>query len=160
MKIAYSGSHGTGKTTKAFAKALEYKTTTPFNIFVLQEVARRSPFDINKSATRQAQLWLFAEQLRLELEISLIYDVIICDRTVLDTLAYCKYLGYDTMVDQLKEVAFEHLDTYDKIIYSPIDDNYFIEDGIRDMDKTFRNSVDTYLLELYKEGYPNKLCSK
>ena len=160
MKIAYSGTHGTGKTTKAFMKALEYKKTTSFNLYVLQEVARRSPFNINKSASKSAQLWIFAEQLRQELELSLRYDLIICDRTVLDTLAYCKYLGYDDMVDQLKEVAFEHLTTYDKIIYSPIDDNYFIEDGVRDMDKTFRNSVDTYLLELYKEGYPNKLCSK
>jgi nicotinamide riboside kinase len=157
MKIAYTGSHGTGKTTKAFTKALEYKKTTNYNIFVLQEIARYSPFPINKISTEMSQLWIFSEQLRQELELSTKYDLIICDRTILDTLAYCVYLRYDSLVEQLKPFVFQYLNTYDKIIYSEPDDNYLIADGIRDIDKTFRDKIDQNLKALYKEGYSGEL---
>ncbi len=58
--IAFSGTHGTGKTTSVFKLAYELKMENPtLKIGVLQETARTCPHPINKDTTPQAQSWIF-----------------------------------------------------------------------------------------------------
>ena len=57
MKIAISGSHGTGKSSYVYKKAQEEKIENPTKrISIVSEVARDCPFPINKTATEQSQL--------------------------------------------------------------------------------------------------------
>jgi Ni2+-binding GTPase involved in maturation of urease and hydrogenase len=50
LKIAFSGSHGCGKTTSVFKKCFELKKEYK-NVDVLVETARESPFPINRETT-------------------------------------------------------------------------------------------------------------
>jgi cytidylate kinase len=57
MKIAFSGSHGTGKTTHVLKKAHELKLQYPNkSIDILSEVARKSYLPINQNSTKESQL--------------------------------------------------------------------------------------------------------
>ena len=86
--IAVSGSHGTGKTTFVYKKYEEIKANSPNNnIGLLLEVARKCPFNIfsknNNMVTKEAQMWIYTEQLSTELIMSTSYDYIVSDRSII-----------------------------------------------------------------------------
>lgn len=161
-KIAMSGTHGTGKTTKAIQHAYDTKISTNKNIFVLQEIARESPLPINQRGTKESHLWIFAKQIEREINLSLKYDMIICDRTILDTVAYSCYLGFNDIYDGMKNIAMVHLSSYDSIYYLTSQKNdYLIDDGIRDVeDSKFRLGIESILLDLYDEAIKKNYFSK
>lgn len=152
MKIAYTGTHGCGKTTETFRNAFEFKLSSKKSVNVLAEVARYSPFPINQKATPESCLWIFYSQLTKELEESLKSDILICDRSVIDSIAYGKVLGYENIVSMLIPIAKYHLLTYDKLYFLLSEKHDFlINDGVRDLDLNFRKRVEDELLSLYKE---------
>lgn len=56
MKIAVSGTHGTGKTLKMFELAKDYKLKYPNKeVTVITEIARKCPLPINEDAPLKAQ---------------------------------------------------------------------------------------------------------
>ena len=113
MKIAFSGSHGTGKTFSAYNKVVELKLQNKNkNICILNELARESPFPINRETTENSQLWIFLNQISEELEMDTKYDIIVCDRTVVDVLAYSEYKGFDRFVKILYPLEQEWIHTY------------------------------------------------
>lgn len=152
-KIGIMGSHGTGKTTLAFKLAAEHKAADPGkNVTIVSEVARRCPLPINKETTLEAQVWIFCHQLASEIEAEAKNDIVICDRTLLDNLAYFKrlfVLGYEGDDDErlfhrLFKIAIDWLSTYDKL--------YFLRpkakitrDGVRSADKGFQMEIDDTL---------------
>ena len=58
MKIGFIGSQGCGKTTTAYALATELKKRK-HDVYVLSEVARSCPFELNEGATEKSQMWIF-----------------------------------------------------------------------------------------------------
>jgi cytidylate kinase len=151
MKIAFSGTHGTGKTTAAFELALYYKQKTNSDVYLVQEVARRCPFPINTGANIKTHLWIFAEQIKQELEAEKSHNMIVCDRTIADTVAYAKYLGMDDLVSALMPALKYHIKSYDRIIVRTSSKySYVIDDGVRDVSNNeFRKGVEETLLNFY-----------
>ena len=140
MKIAITGTHGTGKSTLSYLMAAYYKKLGK-NVKVVQEVARNCPFPINLGMTREAALWIYLEHSRKELEAIHKHDVVICDRSVYDSFAYAKYFGLiDQEILNFEEAAFRHFSTYDKIVFvNP--DMPIQTDGIRPSDESFQIGV-------------------
>lgn len=146
--IALSGTHGTGKSTLAYKLATLLKEQG-FSVILVDELARECPFKINQGSSGDAQWWILAAQIKRELELKGKYDVVICDRTVIDTLAYA-YATYNSVyenpfVDYAKE-------TYNYIFYlDPEAFNFQVDDGIRDLDERFRLEVAQIMEAIYED---------
>lgn len=87
LKIAFVGTHGVGKTTLCFDLAAHLKRLD-LNIDLVKEVARRCPLPINEETTLDAQLWILHSQVAEEIAAQALYEVVVCDRSVLDNYAY------------------------------------------------------------------------
>lgn len=149
-KIAFSGSHGTGKSTICYQHCYNLKVKAKNKeIGILSEIPRKCPFPINQSGTIKTQLWIFSTHLKEEMEKEKIYDILVCDRTVVDYLAYCYFID-----KQLYEYLFNlcklHINTYAKIYFKTIKkNNYFYDDGVRDMDSEYRQNIENKMLDDY-----------
>jgi hypothetical protein len=55
---------------------------------LVKEVARRCPLPINEETTLDAQLWILHSQVAEEIAAQAMYEVVVCDRSVLDNYAY------------------------------------------------------------------------
>ena len=87
LKLAFVGSHGVGKTTLCFDLASQLKRLD-LGVDLVKEVARRCPLPINEETTPDAQAWILHTQIAEELAAAAIYEVVVCDRSVLDNYAY------------------------------------------------------------------------
>lgn len=153
MKIAYSGSHGTGKSTSVYLEAYNQKDVNQSKtVCAMNEVARDCPFPINLESTYISQLWIFNNQIVREIEMSHRYDIIICDRTTVDCLAYTKAYGLNELYEHTYGLCKGWVKTYDRILFKTIENNpYFHEDGIRDDCAEFRKNIQEIMLSLYDE---------
>jgi predicted ATPase len=151
MKIAFTGTHGTGKTTAAYEWAVQCKKDYPDkSVGIILEVARHSPLPINQNATLESEVWIFSEQIRKEIEYQSRYDIVVCDRTMFDAIAYAKIAGFPQTAEKMFEYASMLAHTYDEIIFKHTkNNNYLIHDGVRDMDKQFRINIEDTLLEYF-----------
>ena len=147
--IAFSGTHGTGKSTCAYSLAATLKLKG-FNVAVIDELARECPLKINKDANLSTQYWIISSQIKREIEIADKYDFIITDRAVMDTVSYGVSLG-------LFDMNFGHflkshiLKMYGSIfVLNPHGFSYQVADGVRDMCTFFRQDVHNNLIMLYK----------
>lgn len=154
MKIAFSGSHGTGKSTSVFELAHKMKLEYPGKtVGVFMDNARNSPFGFNKNKPKEAQIWVFSNQLVNELTLSTKYDILITDRTIFDPIAYTIYFGQRALADKLLQLGLYHMNSYDEIIFKTIANNdYLIAEGTdRDVeDKQYRMDVEHELLNIYE----------
>jgi len=87
LKLAFVGSHGVGKTTLCFDLASQLKRLD-LGVDLVKEVARRCPLPINEETTLDAQAWILHTQIAEEMAAAATYDVVVCDRSVLDNYAY------------------------------------------------------------------------
>ena len=142
--IGLMGTHGTGKSTLARALFNEQKHITP-RITTITEVARLCPYSINQHTSQEAQLWIFHTQLARELEAMHQYDFIICDRTILDSLAYAEHAGLSDVVDACMPMALNWLERYTQILWFRPVPGRLVEDGFRDTDPDFQKSIDSIL---------------
>ncbi len=153
MKIAYTGAHGTGKTTSAFKLCYEMKLKHPTKrVEILHENASKAPKQLfNKKATPESQLWIFTNQLRTEIELINSYDIVICDRTIFDSIAYSLYMQFTQITDKMYNLACEHLQSYDQIYFKLIKNNNYLYDcEHRDAkDLTYQQDIEDFLLKLY-----------
>lgn len=148
--IAFSGSHGVGKSTASYLLAAQFKLAG-ISVSVVDEIARECPLKINKEATELTQYWIMSTQIKREIEIMHKYDYIICDRSVFDPLAYAKTL--DIIQDEFYSLIANYIKKYYHVIYvlHPHGFNYQIDDGVRDMDENFRFNVYANLRLLYDD---------
>ena len=105
----------------------------------MTETARECPWPINEASSRLAQRWLFHKQLTKEFEVP-DCDVIICDRTSIDSLAYADFNGYADIVCECMPIALSWLKTYDEIYYLGLFD-VIEDDGVRSTDIEFQSEV-------------------
>lgn len=158
MQIALSGTHGTGKTTSVFETGKLIKINkfnyiqipeNP-NIMVLVEVARDCPLPINKKTTRESQSWIFNTQLKRELELSYKFDIIIQDRPIFDSIAYTFTIDENlanSMLDYACQVVY-----YDLIIFKRvINNNWLVDDGVREVDPDYQSRIEEILMNLYSQ---------
>lgn len=151
MKIAFSGTHGTGKTTDCFGLATNYKMMSDKSVGVSEEVARLCPYTINEESDWISQMWMFSAIVKSELTMEKIYDLVICDRSVADCVAYSFFCDIE-LYKYLLELSRKYIKTYDEIYVKTIANNdYHVEDGTRSMGKVFREAVEEKLLEIYDE---------
>lgn len=87
LKIAFVGTHGVGKTTLCFDLAAHLKRLD-LAVDLVKEVARRCPLPINEQTTFDAQAWILHTQIAEEIAAMAMYEVVVCDRSVLDNYAY------------------------------------------------------------------------
>lgn len=152
MKIAFVGSHGTGKSTASFKEASRLKCKYPSaNIGLFTENARLCPLPINQSTTLESQLWIFCNQYQSELKLIQKYDILICDRSIYDCIAYAYYTTPD-FADKLLDLCKIIPNTYDRIVFNTIENNDFlICDGIRATDVEYRQWIEDKLLKVLDE---------
>lgn len=154
MKIAFTGTHGTGKTTSCYKICHEYKMQHDKEVGILSEIPRKCPFPINENASAETQLWIYFTHVKEEIEKSNQYSILICDRTIVDYLAYCYFINKE-LCSYLLELARFHINTYDKIYFKTIKNNdYLIDDGVRATDPQYRIDIENKLIDIYEElGY-------
>ena len=153
--IAYSGSHGTGKTTAAYELAAQLKKQTRADVGIILEVARRCPLSVFRKGhapTEAAQIWIFSEQMRLEIEALQRHDLVVADRTVVDAIAYSAAAGFHDLARAQIATARRHVHVYDKVYFRGAADNPFlVDDGFRETDPDLQKTVESLMLELYSE---------
>lgn len=152
--IAYSGSHGVGKTTAVFKKAHELKLKLQNKtIGICSEVSLECPYPINKETTEQSQLWMFSNHMKKELTLLTQYDIIVSDRTIIDIIAYTYWAGFHELSNSMLSIAKNHILLYKELIFKPIEGNDFLFDNKHReaTDQTFRTGIEKTLLSLYKK---------
>ena len=162
--IAFSSTHGTGKSSLAYMLAAKMKLAG-HNVVVLDELARKCPFKINKDAGDKTEPWIICKQITEELELIDKVDYLIVDRSVFDSYVYNMVLNMrHTMCSKLITYIEEHVKAYYKMIYVPDKDsfNFQLADGVRDLDIDFRDKVFTAMVTMYEsiEGVPYKIIHK
>lgn len=151
--IGISGAHGTGKTQAALCRAQAIKGEFPeLRVGVLMEIAAECPLPINRDASEDAQLWIFTAQIARELEMMNHYDLIVCDRTPADSIAYTWCLGFEALALTMGRIAGPHIRRhYQQIIFRTINRNHYLyKDGRRDMDPQFRRAVESEMKSIYR----------
>jgi nicotinamide riboside kinase len=138
MKIAFIGSHGVGKTTLCFDLAARLKRLD-WSVDIVKEVARACPLPINRDTTLEAQAWILHTQIAEELAAAARYQVVVCDRSVLDNYAYLVNRGgrsaaYDALVR-------EWIGSYHALVKVPVVSSPAF-DGTRDTSIAFQSAID------------------
>lgn len=145
MKIAFCGTHSTGKTTllNALKNAEEFKDF----MFIegITRMVNSAGLPINEATNDFAQISI----VNYHAAYDLIYDSYITDRSVIDVLSYTKRawldndLSFESMTHILK-VALKIVSNYDIIFYLP--NVIGLEtDGTRSADLKFQARIDSII---------------
>lgn len=151
-KIAIAGPHGQGKTTLCFNISNNLKKDG-YNVEILQEQARFSPFGINDNMTIETSYWVLTNQIKTELEAqNRKLDYLICDRTPLDTYLYARHFGLDRgdLTRNFKELAESWLQTYHAV--------YILENKNQDVKNDNVRSTDQEFLKEIKKLFSYTFC--
>lgn len=144
--IGLMGTHGTGKSTYARKLFNDLKREHPGeNIALVKEVARKCQLPLNRDTSEDAQLWIFNSQMVAELEAIQTSEIVICDRTIIDSLAYAEAAGFMDLVDACMPQALYWLETYSEIYWFRPVEGRLVEDGFRSIDPVFQNEIDGIL---------------
>jgi len=149
FKLAFIGSHGVGKTTLCYGLAARLKARD-IHLEMVREVARRCPLPINQDTNLPAQSWILHTQIAEELAAQSEYDVVLCDRSVLDNYVYLLLAaGPQPTLEGLVE---SWMATYDLLLHVPVVEAPSA-DGLRATDPTFQAAVEDRLrLEIERRG--------
>ncbi len=145
MKLALIGTHGVGKTTLAFETCSLLKKAG-YNVDLVTEIARQSPFPVNAATTLEGQLWILHAQIAAELEATQRAPHVICDRAVLDN--YCYLVNKFGRQPQLEPWLAWWMESYAILIGVPAYAEGIIPDGFRSEDRAFQQRIETILKEL------------
>ncbi len=144
LKVAFVGTHGVGKTTLCFDLASQLKRLD-LGVDIVKEVARRCPLPINEETTLDAQEWILHTQVAEEIAAQAMYEVVICDRSVLDNYAYLvTRVGRRPSLDAL---VGDWIKGYDALFKVPVTDAPSF-DGKRAVSRAFQLEIDATLERL------------
>ncbi len=143
FKLAFVGSHGVGKTTLCYGLAARLKAAD-ISLDVVGETARRCPLPINRNTTLAAQGWILHTQIAEEILASARYEVVICDRSVLDNYVYLLLSAGPQPI--FKTLVDSWIGTYDLLVQVPIIAEHR-PDGLRSTDPAFQDAVDERLIK-------------
>ena len=154
MKLALIGTHGVGKTTLAYEICSLLKKAD-YNVELVTEVARQSPFPVNAATTFEGQLWILHAQIAAELSASRHAPHVICDRAVLDN--YCYLVNKFGRQPHLESWLAWWMDSYSLLIGVPPVDAGIIADGFRSEDRAFQQRIHEFLTQLLATPPFNKI---
>ena len=143
FKLAFVGTHGVGKTTLCYGLAARLKAND-ISLDVVGEVARRCPLPINRNTTLDAQGWILHTQIAEEILACSRYEVVICDRSVLDNFVYLLLSTGPQPI--FKTLVDNWLGTYDLLVQVPILAQPRI-DGLRSTDPIFQQAAHERLIQ-------------
>lgn len=157
--IGISGTHGTGKTSLLWrlgSKLIEKGE----NVSMIEEGARLSPLPINSKGTLDTQLWMIGYQLNQEATRLGKTSWVLSDRTIVDLIAYGEYTLEATnpkdawILNKMKLGLVEIVRrNYDLILVPDIElFDFHINDGVRDMNKSFREDIYHRILDIYSSA--------
>jgi len=147
MKIAFIGTHGTGKTTLAHELVTNLKKRG-IDAGIMSEVARQCPLPIKEDTTKKSQIWIILTQIIKEIEAEEKFEVVVCDRSALD--GYCYYTSKFGRSKALESLVIQHLKTYDHLIRVPIQEGFLKKDKIRSTSLEFQKRVDAEFDKILK----------
>ncbi|MBI1973366.1 AAA family ATPase [Candidatus Micrarchaeota archaeon] len=161
MKLAIIGTHGTGKTSLAHAVMSALKEAG-INAGMTQEQVRNCPIKIGTENEKnvKAELWIICRQIADEVEKSAAHDVVVCDRSVLDTLAYytwmlerdSKLAESDVVADRAAhKLVDEWLSSYNHFFYVQRSESTLVPDGFRSTSPEWQREIDDIVLRLMRE---------
>ncbi|HLW99360.1 MAG TPA: AAA family ATPase [Candidatus Acidoferrales bacterium] len=156
MKLALIGTHGVGKTTLAYEICSLLKKAS-YNVELVTEVARRSPFPVNEGTTLEGQLWILHAQIAAELEAAAHAPHVICDRSVLDNYAYL--VNKFGRQYQLESWLSWWMDTYSLLVGVPPLADGIPADGFRSENLEFQERIHGLIGELLDEAPFQKIRS-
>lgn len=150
-RIAVVGTHGAGKSTLSYHLTSLLKQSNPVkSVICLEENVRNVAKLVNGDLkcydfTKLA----FHEQVCREIKASLLYDIMVVDRTLLD---YAIYGKLNKNVGFLEEAGLQ-LFCFNKIYFLRPDknDSPIANDGFRDTNLDFRNKVDNEFEKFFLE---------
>jgi thymidylate kinase len=154
LKLALIGTHGVGKTTLAYEVCSLLKKAD-YNVELVTEVARRSPFPVNEGTTLEGQLWILHAQIAAELEASARAPHVICDRAVLDNYGYL--VNKFGRQQQLEAWLSWWMDTYSLLVDVPPMADGIPPDGFRSENLEFQQRIHEQIEELLDEPPFQKL---
>lgn len=133
-KISLISTHGTGKTTLCYEVAAELKKRG-LKVKVFSEIAAAAfeqGIPINESTTLPAQMYIMMQHITEELRGTLRgYQVVVCDRSVFDNLAYLeRRCGAQPFLRDFLQ-AYAETFPYDVVYKLPMVGE-LVDDGIRD----------------------------
>lgn len=155
--VALSGAHGTGKTT--LCRKLEEKLTDSCKVslcravprVIIDEVKDRDFFRRGNN-TPLRQFLIFIYKLWEEREKAVGADILICDRTVVDHLAYAIRLFPELMGSRemfaIEALAQNWIRAYDYVFKLPIEFP-LQDDGVREADIEFQAEINQTIDQLY-----------
>jgi nicotinamide riboside kinase len=144
LKVAFVGSHGVGKTTLCFDLASQLKRLD-LGVDLVKEVARRCPLPINEETTPDAQAWILHTQMAEEIAAAATYEVVVCDRSVLDNYAYLvARVGRRPELDPL---VASWIRTYNALFKVPVLEAPSF-DGTRAVSRSFQMEIDGIIDDL------------
>ena len=147
MKIAFIGTHGVGKTTLCYELAAALKRLD-LSVDLVKEVARGCPLPINRETTSDAQNWILHTQVAREIELANDYDVIVCDRAVVDNYAYMVHSAGRR--PEIEPFIRHWMDTYHLLVKVPVIAPPRF-DGTRDTSVEFQHTIDELIDKLLVE---------
>jgi hypothetical protein len=179
IKVAFVGSHGVGKTTliKGLKEALDLNSVNIIRESAtrVHELAKTDPaLRINQDATLEAQMYILGLQLEEENAKMLALNsgacdgnkyanVLLCDRSVFDALAYThyritrgdKYQWASKLPKCLAQWVCSSINnSYDLIFYIPISFP-LVADDVRPADNKFQEDIDALMQELFLQNSLN-----
>ena len=154
LKLALIGTHGVGKTTLAYEICSLLKKAH-YNVELVTEVARQSPFPVNAATTTEGQLWILHAQIAAELDAARRAPHVITDRAVLDN--YCYLVNKFGRQPQLEAWLAWWMDTYSILIGVPPIEADIPADGFRSEDRAFQKRIHDLLVELLAAAPFNNL---
>jgi len=154
---AFTGVHGSGKTSKTYEFAGLMKRQHPDKeVGIVAEVARKCPYKnqlVGKGrdkATEDAQMWIFGAQIKAEHDALSEYDIVVCDRTICDCIAYTMISGHDALARGFMSVAAHHVKIYDKIYMLFRDPDWpAADDSFRNTNEEVRAAFQDTLIDIY-----------
>jgi hypothetical protein len=159
IKIAVTGTHSTGKSTfiVSLAECLEKQSKSVGLIGDLAKRARDMGFPILTGHTYESTLWMMAEGLRQETELSLNKQIILIDRPIFDALGYLEAALEITgrtlipgQLEELRAIAAAHSASYDFVIATALDPSVPLGEG-RDPNAQFREAAAKHIDQLVKQ---------
>ena len=138
VKIAFIGTHSTGKTIRA------EKISAEKGLVLLTGMARSCPLPINEVASKEAQLYIWSRQLSEEIRSMALSDRgIVCDRSLLDSLVYAYDRGYEDIVENFLPFTRKWMNTYTELYWCrPAPGTTPEKDGVRSDDWIWQQRID------------------
>ncbi len=146
MRIGFTGSHGTGKTSVAKSLVSDW-TDYAFVPSSARQMAA-SGFSVNREADPLSQLLTTVARIADEDKLNTEKLYTVSDRTPLDSLAYTVYQSENiwsgvgrAYFDVTCRLVQNHMTKYDAIFYFPC---YWTpkDDGLRDSDPLYQKAID------------------